>query len=183
MVTEQLPQMMTSVKWATAILDDIRWLIQVPLTHNVKVHIHNKYVKWLNELKSDIMEAPGKVSVTSDGWSEDKTRAVYLGTTATWIQVKEGKWRLRSEVIGFQGVSGNHTGENLGQYLVGCLDHVGIMGPDHTKTQASGQQIEAFEKCQTQQGIEDPVKIPLHSNIQWGSAHVMLDCAYELRQL
>ncbi|KAG6904494.1 hypothetical protein DXG01_009473, partial [Tephrocybe rancida] len=50
----------------------------LPSTHDVKVHIHNKYIEWLGELKNDIMEAPGKVSVTTDGWSEDKMRAAYL---------------------------------------------------------------------------------------------------------
>ncbi|KAG6814853.1 hypothetical protein H0H87_007008, partial [Tephrocybe sp. NHM501043] len=58
----------------------------LPSTHDVKVHIHNEFVRWLKELKADIMEAPGKISVTLDSWSEDKTRAAYLGTTAAWIE-------------------------------------------------------------------------------------------------
>lgn len=49
--------------------------------------------------------------------------------------------------------------------------------------QASGQRIEYFEKLQIQCKIGDPLKIPLHSNIRWGSAHNMLGRSYLLRQV
>jgi hypothetical protein len=57
----------------------------------------------------------------------------FLGMTAHWIEVKEGKWKLRAEVIGFKGISGAHSGENLGRYAVGLLDRVGIMEKKHSK--------------------------------------------------
>jgi hypothetical protein len=53
--------------------------------------------------------------------------------TAHWIEVKEGKWKMRAEVVGFKALSGNHGGENLGRYAVGSLDHVGIMHKTGTK--------------------------------------------------
>ena len=49
--------------------------------------------------------------------------------------------------------------------------------------QVSGQRIEHFEKLQIQCKINDPLRIPLHSNIWWGSAHNMLDRAYNLCQV
>ena len=55
--------------------------------------------------------------------------------TAHWIQVLEGKWTLKVAVIGFKALSGMHSGENLGRYVVGLLDHVGIM--DKTRLKAS----------------------------------------------
>jgi hypothetical protein len=42
-------------------------------------------------------------------------------------------WQLRLEVIGFQGISGDHSGLNLGQYLVGVCDRVGITSPAKSK--------------------------------------------------
>ena len=39
--------------------------------------------------------------------------------TAHWIEVKEERWKLRAEVIGFRGLSDAHSGENLGRYAVG----------------------------------------------------------------
>ena len=53
--------------------------------------------------------------------------------TAHWIEVKEDKWKLRAEVIGFKAISGAHTGENLGRYAVGLLDRVGIMDKKQSK--------------------------------------------------
>ena len=57
----------------------------------------------------------------------------FLGMTAHWIEVKEKKWKLRAEVIGFKALSGAHSGENLGRYAVGLLDRVGIMGKNQSK--------------------------------------------------
>jgi hypothetical protein len=53
--------------------------------------------------------------------------------TAHWIEVKDGKWKMRAEVIGFKAISGAHSGENLGRYAVGLLDRVGIMGEKTSK--------------------------------------------------
>jgi hypothetical protein len=80
-----------------------------------------------------VKASPGKVSITLDGWSADTTKAAFQGMTAHWIEVKEGKWKMRAEVIGFKALSGNHGGENLGRYAVGLLDRVGIMDKKGTK--------------------------------------------------
>jgi len=53
--------------------------------------------------------------------------------TAHWIEVKDGKWKMRAAVVGFKALSGNHGGENLGRYAVGSLDRVGIMHKTGTK--------------------------------------------------
>ena len=52
---------------------------------------------------------------------------------ASWIEVKENKWKLRSKVVGFQPVSGEHSGWNLGQYVVGLCDRVGIFNKKGSK--------------------------------------------------
>jgi len=53
--------------------------------------------------------------------------------TAHWIEVKDEKWKLRAEVVGFKALSGTHSGENLGRYAVGLLDRVGIMDKNQSK--------------------------------------------------
>ena len=73
------------------------------------------------------------MSITSDGWSADTTKAGFLGMTAHWIEVKEQKWKMRAEVVGFKALSGAHSGENLGRYAVGLLDRVGIMDKKRSK--------------------------------------------------
>ena len=53
--------------------------------------------------------------------------------TAHWIEVEGGKWSMRSEVVGFKGVSGEHSGWNLGQYFMGLCDCMGICTSDKSK--------------------------------------------------
>jgi hypothetical protein len=61
----------------------------------------------------------------------------FLGMTAHWIEVKEKKWKMRAEAIRFKAISGTHSGENLGRYAVGLLDHVGIMSKQESKVKTS----------------------------------------------
>lgn len=88
---------------------------ELPSSHDVGVYIHNECVRWLKQL-----------------W-EDTIVSSFLGMTAHWIDVKEGKWALRSEVVAFQGVSGGHDGNNLGQYFMGLCDCVGITSQKGSK--------------------------------------------------
>jgi len=93
-----------------------------------------------------IKDAPGSVSVTADGWTVDTTKAAFLGVMAHWIEIEAGKWKVRAKVIGFQLISGNHSGENLGQYIVGVFDWVGITGKDHSKVSYVDEHI---QQCNT----------------------------------
>ena len=52
-----------------------------------------------------------------------------------------------------------------------------------SQIQASGQRIEYFEKLQLQFKIATPLKIPLHNNTRWGTAHKMLERSYKLQQV
>jgi hypothetical protein len=42
-----------------------------------------------NDLPKEHQAAPGKISSTTDGWSADTTKVVFLGMTAYWIDVKD----------------------------------------------------------------------------------------------
>jgi hypothetical protein len=41
-----------------------------------------------------IKEAPGLVSATADSWTVDTTKAAFLGVTAHWIEIRNGKWKV-----------------------------------------------------------------------------------------
>jgi len=60
-----------------------------------------------------IKEAPGSISITADSWTVDTTKVLFLRVTAHWIGIEGGKWKVQVEVIGFQSISGEHSGENL----------------------------------------------------------------------
>ena len=73
--------------------------------------------------------------------------------TAHWIEVEEHtemlegtqvaryRWSLWLAVVGFRTISGTHSGKNLGQYMVGVMDRVGIMGQNFSKVRACGNLI------------------------------------------
>lgn len=82
--------------------------------------------------------------MTADGWSADNTKAAFLGVTAHWIEVKGGKWALRSEVVAFQGISGSHSGDNLGRYFMGLCDRVGVCSQNTSKVQYRIISIDGF---------------------------------------
>lgn len=75
---------------------------------------------------------PGNISSTADGWTTNNMKGSFLGMTAHWIDVEASRWTMRSEV-GLKGVSGAHSGWNLGQYCVGLCDYIGICSSNKSK--------------------------------------------------
>lgn len=63
------------------------------------------------------------------------------------------------------------------------LDVVSAVRTLAIKIQASDQRISYFERLQVECGIDKPLKIPLHSNVRWGTAYGMLERSYQLRQV
>jgi hypothetical protein len=61
--------------------------------------------------------------------------------TAHWIEVKNKQWTLRSEVVGFRGISGGHDRDNLGNYFMGLCDRVGICGPTQKESKVTGSVV------------------------------------------
>ena len=53
----------------------------------------------------------------------------------------------------------------------------------YAQIQASGQRIKYFHSMQIRCAVPEALKIPLHSNIRWGTAFKMLDQANKLRQV
>lgn len=124
----------------------------LPSAHDVKTKLHNEFVEYLNALKEKftvksssqvavipkkltlVQKLPGKVSIMVDSWTADTTKEGFLGITAHWIQITEkGEWVLESSVIALRGLSGDHGGKNLGRYVAGLCDRVGLIGNKESK--------------------------------------------------
>jgi hypothetical protein len=71
--------------------------------------------------------------MTIDGWSVDTMKASFLGITGHWIDVQGSDWTLRSAVLAFHAISGQHTGDNLGRYFYSFCERVGIFTPKNHK--------------------------------------------------
>ena len=67
--------------------------------------------------------------------------------------------------------------------LGNSLDVVAAIRTLAIKIQAFGQRVAYFERLQKECGIDIPLKIPLHSNVWWGTADGMLACSYKLQQV
>ena len=66
---------------------------------------------------------PRKVSITVNGWTADSMKLGFVGITVHWIQVTDkGEWVLDAHVIALHGLLGDHSGKNLGCYIVGLSD-------------------------------------------------------------
>ena len=64
----------------------------------------------------------------------DTMKEGFVGMMAHWIQVsKKGEWSLEAKVIVLCGLSGDHSGKNLGHYVVGLCDRVGLIGDKASK--------------------------------------------------
>jgi len=71
-------------------------------------------------------DALGRVSLTSDMWS-DLNRRSFMAVTAHWVaKGRTNQLELRSALIAFREVDGSHSGENLGQVLFEIIQDVGI---------------------------------------------------------
>ena len=121
----------------------------LPSIHDTTTYIQNECVKWLKDLRERILvsnswfphatsltiwqAAPGCVSCMADCWTADNTRGLFLGVTTHWIEVNGKKWEMKAHMIGFRAISGAHTGWNLGCYLVGTWDCVGICSKEGSK--------------------------------------------------
>jgi hypothetical protein len=123
----------------------------LPNAYNVKMCLSDEFAMYVKELKATISvgpvpwehivllltlpkNLPGKVSITVDCWSADTTKAGFVGMTGHWIRVtKEGRWLLEARVLALRALSGDHGGKNLGRYVVGSCDRVGLMGKEQSK--------------------------------------------------
>lgn len=50
-----------------------------------------------------------------------------------FIQVDGMVWKLVSKVFAYYPINGRHDGTNLGRYLLGLLDRMGITSKTHNK--------------------------------------------------
>ena len=65
-----------------------------------------------------------------------------------WIHVESSKWTLKSAVIGMRGLSGNHGGKNLGRYIAGLCDRVGLIGKARPKVRLITTRVSTFHLTQ-----------------------------------
>ena len=64
----------------------------------------------------------------------DTMKMGLMGMTGHWIWVtNKGQWLLEACILTLHALSGDHSGNNLGCYVSGLCDHMGLMGKDQSK--------------------------------------------------
>jgi hypothetical protein len=80
----------------------------------------------LSHLLALAQNAAGRISCTTDVWS-DQNRRPYLAVTAHWIAKSEGSsLQLKASLIAFHRLRGSHDGKTLAKTVVELLDRAGI---------------------------------------------------------
>jgi hypothetical protein len=76
---------------------------------------------------SFLQAAQGKVSFTSDLWSDSNLRP-FMALTAHWIAKADHSSALvlKAALVGFHHVPGSHTGEMLASVILHLLDRAGV---------------------------------------------------------
>ncbi|KAJ2921370.1 hypothetical protein H1R20_g15725, partial [Candolleomyces eurysporus] len=107
----------------------------IPHRTFVRNHICKRWDIYMDELRGELKNAVGKISLTTDLWSDPNLRP-FMAVTAHWIEAKtvqtaEGpvtNLNLRADLIAFYNLPGRHTGKHLGTALLHVLDRLKIAG-------------------------------------------------------
>lgn len=74
------------------------------------------------KLAQELRNAPGRISLTFDGWTS-KIMTAYLAVTSHYI---DEDWELHADLLSFEELDGSHTGENIAEVLYNIVDKAGI---------------------------------------------------------
>lgn len=96
--------------------------VKLPGRAAIRRMISETYQSKFKELKATLIDAPGKLSFSVDGWSSRNGYA-FQGVIAHWISEE---WELKSIVIDLSIVDGSHSGANLAQNFWDVLTRYGI---------------------------------------------------------
>lgn len=76
----------------------------------------------MNELKTEIANVSGKISVTLDAWTSTNSLA-FLAIRVHWMVQN---WNYQSKLIDFAHIEGDHTGFSLSRIFTDCLTRLEI---------------------------------------------------------
>ena len=80
----------------------------------------NSYKINKEKIQSFLQNLSGKISFTTDIWTSPSAKS-FLSLTAYFINKK---WKLQNIIIDFIQIHDSHTGENIKNVFVSCLDNL-----------------------------------------------------------
>lgn len=88
----------------------------------LKRDLKKKYSEKFEKVKSMVMDIPGKISFTTDGWTS-RNIFPFVNIRAHWIDVN---WEPQSVLLEFSEIHGDHSGANLCNIFMKCIERYGI---------------------------------------------------------
>lgn len=76
----------------------------------------------INELKTEIANVPGKISITLDAWTS-KNSLAFLAIRGHWL---DQNWNYHSKLLDFAHIEGDHKGFSLSGIFTDCLTRLEI---------------------------------------------------------
>lgn len=100
--------------------------------HQVTTYLHNEFVRTMQEKAAEVSQVIGLVAACADVWSSPSNKMPYLGAMSAYILIVKRKnkrplWVLKSTILGFRAIEGQHDGGNLGRYFFGLCRRAGII--------------------------------------------------------
>jgi hypothetical protein len=98
----------------------------LPHRTSLTKRIYTQYLKDHDELKQEIKESLGRISFTSDIWS-DPNLTSFLAMTAHFCHRPHGPGSLEiaHRLLAFRVVQGSHDGDNVGQIMFDIVKEAG----------------------------------------------------------
>jgi hypothetical protein len=126
-----------------AMLNLLKPGVAVPSRHTASRDTMVRYRAEEGRINEQLRNAAGKISVTLDCWTSPNNKA-FLGVTGHYI---DDDWTLKSLLLDFVPLPGEHTGENLCGAFVDVCERRGILGKLQGVTTDNAANIDKLLTC------------------------------------
>ena len=89
------------------------------------VYVHHICSCYNRKMMIPYQNTPGQISITFDSWTSGSMDP-FLSVTAHYIAVKPEQWTLKSQVLAYTHIEGNHSGANTASVLLRVIDRYDI---------------------------------------------------------
>lgn len=113
-VTQKSLQQLLVLAYKAPDISSIRLPSRITVTRDLK----DLYERCKSHLAHQLQKQE-RISYTIDGWTTPNMKSSFLAITAHWI---DNAWKQHAVTIGFEKITGVHTGQNMAQIMHNVLD-------------------------------------------------------------
>ncbi len=157
---EEFVQLIKTLNPAAELLSD----------QTIKSDVMELYLQKIDGIKKILKDVPGKLSITMDIWTS-KNMLSFLVIRAHWITID---WKMKSSLLDFSPIDGEHTGANQGRILLNCLKRFDIpVSKVKAYTMDNATPNDTFIECMEKYGLRVEIKISSAENQVRCLAHIL----------